>query len=520
MDRHALLIGNSRYPDAPSLGDLRWPGRDVDDFAELLRDPDLGQFGDHVRVLKDHPSHEIETLIHDVLLVADKNDLVVIYFSGHGKRDRAGNLWLAAVDTNVDRLQTTAVEVRRIRNLVNEKPHRRVVLILDCCYAAAAGGPLRNSVEDELQQVAEQPGGQGFYILAASGATQTSQEKETDVNGLYTKHLLAGIRTGAADADRDGWIAVDELHGYVREQVLAERPEQQPRMWGMDTDDRLIIARSHFKPREERVAAIRQRLLELAAGDYIDDDLLTEALRIARQPVEALDEAASRKDRLLDDLREDKLKPADLMRAWIQAGSANTGIAPEPVQTDVPDSKEDSGASEREQSPAAPSRGQWIERLKVGFFMLAVGGFIVGLIIKDQVFDRAEMPSLTGTLLDEARATLDKQRWKYDIRRHFNPAVDSGTILDQNPPAGTEFKPSEDRILLLVAESAIVPDLVNLKLAQARELLNLRGLTLAEPETRIDPTRPAGTVLDQNPPAGRKVEPGTMVKLVVANDVP
>lgn len=186
MARHAVLIGNSRYPNAPSLGDLRWPERDVDDLAAVLEDPELGQFGDNVWTLKDHSSHEIEGLIHEVLLAADKNDLVVIYFSGHGKRDRAGNLWLAAVDTDVDRLQTTAVETRRIRNLVNEKPHRRVALILDCCYAAAAGAELRNSVEDELQAVAERQGGQGFYILAASGATQTSREKETDLNGLCT----------------------------------------------------------------------------------------------------------------------------------------------------------------------------------------------------------------------------------------------------------------------------------------------------------------------------------------------
>lgn len=236
----------------------------------------------------------------------------------------------------------------------------------------------------------------------------------------------------------------------MRKQVVKERPQQQPRKWGMDTDEPLLVARSRFKPCEQRATSIRQRLLELAAQDYIDDDLLTEALRIAKRPVESLDEAAARKDQLLDDLLEDKLKPAALLRAWIQAGGGDTETVPESGKADDPES--DKLSSEPAGSAAESSRGQWFERLKVGFFILAVTGFIAWLIIDDIVFDRAELPNLNGTRLEEAKATLDENNWKYVVRRHFNPTVDSGTILDQDPPAGTTIKPSEDRILLIVAE--------------------------------------------------------------------
>ena len=61
-----------------------------------------------------------------------------------------------------------------------------------------------------------------------------------------------------------------------------------------------------------------------------------------------------------------------------------------------------------------------------------------------------------------------------------------------------------------------VPNLVGVKLEQARELLKGRGLLISIGEERDDPEKPPGSVIAQNPLAGSEGQPGATVAVVVA----
>jgi beta-lactam-binding protein with PASTA domain len=67
------------------------------------------------------------------------------------------------------------------------------------------------------------------------------------------------------------------------------------------------------------------------------------------------------------------------------------------------------------------------------------------------------------------------------------------------------------------AGAAQVPSLVGMQLEQAREVLKARSLLISIKEERNDPTRPAGSVLAQNPLPGSEVQAGTTVELVTAS---
>jgi hypothetical protein len=75
---------------------------------------------------------------------------------------------------------------------------------------------------NQLQRVS---GGRGTYILTASTGLQVAQERESDGYGLLTKHIIHGVRQGAADLDRDGLITMDELiWTAVRIQTRISKP--------------------------------------------------------------------------------------------------------------------------------------------------------------------------------------------------------------------------------------------------------------------------------------------------------
>ncbi|MGQ0604554.1 MAG: hypothetical protein ACT4QE_22975, partial [Anaerolineales bacterium] len=80
-------------------------------------------------------------------------------------------------------------------------------------------------------------------------------------NSVFTKYLVEGLQTGAADADRDGQITIDELYDYVFERVRAATPKQTPGKWTYKQQGDIVIAKSVRPP-----ARLPQEVMEAAAS--------------------------------------------------------------------------------------------------------------------------------------------------------------------------------------------------------------------------------------------------------------
>jgi hypothetical protein len=241
--RKALLVATYAYED-PGLRRLTAPGHDAEGLAEVLRDPTVAGFD--VTVLINEPTHLVGEAIADFYGDCRRDDLTLLYFSGHGLKDDNGRLYLAMANTRRDALLFTGLAAAQIDEAMDACASRRKVLILDCCYSGAfpAGSTAK---ADETVHALERFQGKGRAVLTASDATQYSFEGEnllgTGSRSVFTRYLVEAIRTGEADLDADGDIALDELYSYVRERVVAERPQQHPKKQE-DVDGRIIIARN------------------------------------------------------------------------------------------------------------------------------------------------------------------------------------------------------------------------------------------------------------------------------------
>src|SRR5262249_15352349 len=107
--------------------------------------------------------------------------------------------------------------------------------------------------------------GSGRVLLTASDAVEQSFEElrtnESKSESTFTKHLVNGLRTGAADLDHDGYVGVDELYEYVYKEVTDERPYQRPKKWTWDVDGRLVIAQSSQTRVSQLPTEIRDALM-------------------------------------------------------------------------------------------------------------------------------------------------------------------------------------------------------------------------------------------------------------------
>src|ERR1044071_6484066 len=218
--RSALIIANTEYID-PGLARLTAPGRDAEDFARVLKDQDICAFHD-VNILLNEPEHIVRGAIEELFDQKKPDDLLILYFSGHGVRDELGALYLAVRNTNRFRLRSTAVKSDFIREAMDQSRSKRQVLILDCCNSGAFSQGTKAATGVSLGTSTAFEAGYGRIILTASDATQFAWEGnkvigETD-NSLFTHYLVKGLE-GEADSDSDGKITVDELYDYTYDQI-------------------------------------------------------------------------------------------------------------------------------------------------------------------------------------------------------------------------------------------------------------------------------------------------------------
>lgn len=247
--KFALIIGNSHYDD-PSLGRLKAPDVDVEALADVLESPEVGQF-DEVASLLNESCAVVRKAIARFFDHRQRDDLLVLYFSGHGVKDEQGHLYLALRDTESGLLAGTAIESGFISGRMDRSFSKRQVLVLDCCHsgAFARGAKAAQGVSVGTAQAFEGHG-IGRVILTATDATQYAWEGDQVIgdaqSSLFTHFLIDGLKTGAADRDNDGVITVDELYDYAHEHVINSTPRQTPHKWIYRQPGDIILAQNPF----------------------------------------------------------------------------------------------------------------------------------------------------------------------------------------------------------------------------------------------------------------------------------
>ncbi len=241
--RRALIIGNSQY-DHLNLPDLTTPVRDADDLARVLRDPNIGQFDD-VQVLLNKTGGQIRMAVAELFDTQNRDDFLLLYYSGHGIRDEEGKLYLATKDTLRRYLRATSVPASFIRDEMEGSFSRRQVLILDCCHSGAFA---KSALGDSVGTKDIFKAGYGFTVLTATDAIQLAWEGDKIVrtieNSLFTHYLVEGLETGLADRNSDGDITLDEWYEYAEDKVREQTSRQTPQKWNYKSQGKLLVARN------------------------------------------------------------------------------------------------------------------------------------------------------------------------------------------------------------------------------------------------------------------------------------
>jgi len=237
-DSWAVIIGVGRYQstDIPSL---RYSVSDAESLFQILVGPG-GFRKEHVLLITDKTEktptlRNIKWALGTFLArSAKKDDTVLIFFAGHGapeidqrgvERDGLAK-YLIPSDADPDDLYSTALPMDEMQTIFGRVEAERMVVFLDACYSGAAGGRTFSSKKTRAANLDDQflerlTRSKGRAIITASRPSEVSIELPELRHGIFTYYLVQGLK-GAADANKDGIVTIQELYEYVEQQVSAK----------------------------------------------------------------------------------------------------------------------------------------------------------------------------------------------------------------------------------------------------------------------------------------------------------
>jgi serine/threonine protein kinase len=237
----ALLIGIGDYLHTDRVTPLRYAARDAQALSALLVDPDVCGFPpDRVMLLTDAEARRdeiVKRLSKWLPEHARGAEIVLLYFAGHGVVNRIGPReegFLLPQDADPDDLVTRGLAMADLARWLDAIEAKALVLCLDCCHSGRVltrgtdPAPIATRDMTIRPALLSSLAGRHRYILASCDDGQVSVEAEPLGHGLFTYHLLEGLR-GEADRDGDSRVGVAELFEYVAEAV-----EKGARQLGME----------------------------------------------------------------------------------------------------------------------------------------------------------------------------------------------------------------------------------------------------------------------------------------------
>lgn len=206
--RVALVIGNSRYADAP----LRNAVADAQDIAAVLR-----AAGFQVMLREDV---NLRAMTEAVRAFGDSlraDSVAVFYYAGHGVQVRDRN-YLIPVGADIrreDEIPYAALDVNQVLDKLERADSRVNIVILDACR----NNPFARAFRSPSQGLAQMDAPVGTLIAYATAPGRLAIDDDGGRNGIYARHLLPNIRVRN--------LPVELMFKRVREGVIRESKSMQ-----------------------------------------------------------------------------------------------------------------------------------------------------------------------------------------------------------------------------------------------------------------------------------------------------
>jgi len=252
-DLHLVAIGISDYADDHLA--LKYSSKDAKDIISFFRNKSKSFRKIILKsILDNYATRENILAIRDLLMQTTVDDMVILFFSGHGLLDSHFDYYFATYDIDFLRPSQRGIVYHEIENLFNGIPARKKLLLMDTCHSGEIDKEeiknskqriifeetdkglitarnvvpiiakktigLDNSVQLLKDLFADLRKGTGTNVISAAGGMEFAYEDKIAMtgNGFFTYALLKGLN-GGADLNKDNEIRISELATFIKNEV-------------------------------------------------------------------------------------------------------------------------------------------------------------------------------------------------------------------------------------------------------------------------------------------------------------
>lgn len=213
----AILIGNGRFrhpqiDGLPALGCVaamanlltgnlcRWPAKGIVKLENMASPSELAR-----RVFA---------------AVEDAQDVLLVYYVGHGFRTRTGKLALAVgeTDLNPELLPHTAMLYDNLADILSGSRAATKLVILDCCHAELGG---KANYVFQGADLAEAYPVDGLYLIAASKSNEKAKTPRGGELTYFTQALVEVVRGGIPGQGPE--LRLDQIFLELRARLVKAR---------------------------------------------------------------------------------------------------------------------------------------------------------------------------------------------------------------------------------------------------------------------------------------------------------
>ena len=210
----AVVIGVARYVHMPVL---KYTDDDAYHIYAFLKSPEGGALPDEqIRVLIDEDATRSNILrtMRQVFLKADNNDVVLLYYSGHGLPGYFLPVDFDGFNNKVDH--------EDVKKIFRDSKAKHKICLADACHSGTLTAMRLAPTEIAIQKFykAFETSTGGTALMLSSKGDEFSLEDGGLRQGIFSHFLIRGLK-GEADKDNNKIVTIKELFEFVYAKVTS-----------------------------------------------------------------------------------------------------------------------------------------------------------------------------------------------------------------------------------------------------------------------------------------------------------
>lgn len=243
---YVLSIGSGTFESADF--NLKYAAKDASELSTLFGNNKTFNSTTTIQMTGKEVTRDLVFQQLEVLKKAKRNDVVIVFFAGHGLLDYKLDYYLSTFDMNFNAPEEKGISMAELETAMANLPCQNKILLLDACHS----GELDKDEVISMSDVADQEdddiqfrkglksvgleGSQsvfelsknifadlrrnnGVITISSAGADEFALEGGKWKNGAFTYAILDGLSSGAADLNGDKKVTSNELSRYLFQKV-------------------------------------------------------------------------------------------------------------------------------------------------------------------------------------------------------------------------------------------------------------------------------------------------------------